>query len=78
MSKNEKLALAIRNSPKTVRFDDACRMAKLLGFRHSHTKGSHKMYARLGESLMLNFQNRDGYIYPYQVSQLIEMMDKYE
>jgi hypothetical protein len=28
--------------------------------------------------MILNFQNRDGFILPYQAHQLIEMLDKYE
>lgn len=41
MSKNEKLTKSIRNNPKTVRFDDAIKMAKLLGFQHKGGQGSH-------------------------------------
>jgi len=35
------------------------------------------VYARTGEPVILNFQNRGGYVPPYQARQLIEMMDKY-
>jgi hypothetical protein len=28
--------------------------------------------------MILNFQNRNGYVPPYQARQLIEMLDKYE
>ncbi len=41
-------------------------------------KGSHSVYAKTGEPVILNFQNRDGCIPPYQARQLIEMLDKYE
>lgn len=37
----------------------------------------HCVYARQGEALHLNFQDRDGYLLSYQVKQLIKMMDKY-
>jgi hypothetical protein len=77
MSKREKLLSTIRNNPKTVRFEDACKVAEWLGFIHNSGSGSHKVYAKSGEPCVLNFQNRDGYIYPYQARQLIEMMNKY-
>ena len=77
MTRREKLLAAIRNHPKAVRFDDACKAAELLGFMRTGGKGSHIVYAKPGEPVILNFQNRDGYIPPYQAKQLIEMMDKH-
>ena len=40
-------------------------------------QGSHRAFGRAGEPDLLNFQNRDGYIPPYQGRQLIQMMEKY-
>ena len=77
MSKLEKLIAGIRNNPKGVRFDDACKVANLLGFIHKGGRGSHRAFAKDGEPFILNFQNRKGYIPPYQAKQLIEMIDKY-
>jgi len=77
VSKREKLLWAIRNSPSNVRFDDVCRAAELTGFRLRGRSGSHRTYAREGEPVLLNFQNVKGKAKPYQVKQLIEMMDKY-
>ncbi len=78
MTKREKLFAAIRNNPKAVRFGDACKAAELLGFTHKGGQGSHRAFARPGEPLQLNFQDRGGNVPPYQARQLIEMMDKYE
>lgn len=77
MTKQEKLFTAIRNNPKAVRFDDACKVAELLGFTHKGGQGSHCAFAKPGEPVLLNFQNRGGLIPPYQARQLIEMMDRY-
>jgi hypothetical protein len=73
-----KLIAHIRNNPKDVRFDDACKVAKELGFVCKGGGSSHHAYSRPGESVGLNFQNRGGRIKPYQARQLIEMIDKYE
>lgn len=74
MTKTSKLIESIRNNPKRVRFDEACK----IGFTYSGGKGSHQVFKRLGEPLQLNFQNRDGYIPYYQAVQLIVMLEKYE
>jgi hypothetical protein len=73
-----KLIAQIRNNPKDVRFDDACKLAKVLGFVCKGGRGSHHAYSRPGEREGLNFQNRNGKIPAYQARQLIVMIDKYE
>ncbi len=73
-----KLLAAIRNNPKDVRFDDACKVAEWLGFEPKGGKGSHRTFSRHGEKTALNFQNRNGRIAFYQARQLIAMMDKYD
>jgi hypothetical protein len=77
MTKREKLLAAIRANPKTVRFDDACKIAERLGFTHKGGQGSHCAFGRTDEPDLLNFQSRGGCIPPYQARQLIRMMDKY-
>ena len=77
MTRREKLLAAIRNNPRSVRFADACKVAEAIGFVRAGGKGSHTVYAKSGEPTILNFQNRNGYIPPYQARQLMEMMDKY-
>lgn len=77
MTRRAKLLAAIRNNPKHVRFADACKAAETVGFGRAGGKGSHTVYARPGEPVILNFQNRSGSIPPYQARQLIEMLDKY-
>ena len=77
MTKQEKQLESLRNNPKAVRFDDACKIAEWLGFSRQGGKGSHRTYGRVDEPLLLNFQNRGGYILPYQAKQLLDMVDKY-
>ena len=78
MSKREKLLARILNNPAGVRFEDACKTAEFIGFARKGGAGSHCTYAKPGEPVMLNFQNRSGKIPPYQARQLIVMLDKYE
>jgi hypothetical protein len=78
VSQVEKLIAAIRNNPRDVRFDDACKVAELLGFIAGKSRGSHRAYSRPGERIGLNFQDHQGKIKPYQARQLIEMINRYE
>jgi hypothetical protein len=77
MAQDEKLFASIRANPKAVRFSDACRAARLLGFQHEGGKGSHRVFKRKGEITQLNFQDRAGFVPPYQARQLVRMIDKY-
>lgn len=73
-----KLLEAIQRHPAQVRFADACKAAGLLGFVHAGGKGSHRSFARTGEPVGLNFQNRNGFVPPYQARQLVELIVKYQ
>ncbi len=77
MNSKTKLLAAIVGNPKQVRFADACKAARLLGFEHKGGAGLHRAFARVGEPTGLNFQNRNGFVPPYQARQLIEMIRKY-
>lgn len=77
MTKKEKQLESLRNSFKTVRFDDACKIAERLEFSRQGGKGSHRTCGRPDEPLLLNFQNRGGYFLAYQANQLLEMVEKY-
>lgn len=77
MNTKAKLLLAIVANPKQVRFADVCRAARLLGFVHEGGVGSHRAFAREAEPTGLNFQNRSGFIAPYQARQLVAMIEKY-
>jgi len=77
VSKLTKFFEAIAAKPKGVRFVDACKAAEALGFIHKGGAGSHRAFARPGEPMLLNFQNRDGCVPPYQARQLIAMIEKY-
>jgi nitrous oxide reductase accessory protein NosL len=77
MTQNAKLFASIRRNPADVRFRDACKAAVMIGFVRKGGKGSHRAFARPGEPIALNFQDRGGKIPPYQARQLIQMLNKY-
>lgn len=77
MTTREKLIASIRSNARNVRYADACKVAEWLGFVAKGQKGDHNAYARPGEAELLNFQNRNGLIKPYQARQLQGMIEKY-
>jgi len=67
----------LKANPKKVRFARLCEIAKALGFQTRKGTGSHRVYFKEGIQEILNFQNEDGWAKPYQVRQLIKVIEKY-
>jgi hypothetical protein len=77
MNTKRKLLLTIRTHLSQIRFTDACKAAELLGFIQKGGAGSHRTFTKVAEPVLLNFQNRNGFIPTYQARQLVLMIDKY-
>ncbi|MCD4809386.1 MAG: type II toxin-antitoxin system HicA family toxin [Methanosarcinales archaeon] len=73
----QKLLEDLKNNPKNIRFEKLCRIAEAFGFQFKGGKGSHRIYLRKDINEMLNFQNVSGKAKPYQVRQLIKIINKY-
>ncbi len=68
----------LKRNPKNVRFEKLCNAAEGFGFKFRGGKGSHRIYVREGVEELLNFQNIKGKAKPYQVRQLIRVVEKYD
>lgn len=77
MTKYDKLLQSVFDVTASMRFEDACKIAELIGFYRKGGQGSHVVYGRDDEIKLLNFQNRNGMIKPYQIRQLRDMVKKY-
>ena len=77
MSQLEKLIAALRNNPRDVRFDAACRIEEAIGFVYKGGRGSHRAFVRSSEPVQLNFQNWQGKVKPYQARPLLMMVEKH-
>ena len=76
MPKDEKLFSRIQGNPRNVRFSDVCRLAELFGFRCRGGKGSHRIYTRPDVTELVDFQNVTGMAKPYQVKQLLKIVEE--
>ena len=66
-----------KSNPKNIRFERLCALAVAFGFRLSRCHGSHYIFALDDVKEILDFQERDGKAKPYQVKQLIDLIEKY-
>jgi hypothetical protein len=80
MDKSELYARILR-SPNNVRFGELCALAEYAGFHFRRQKGSHQIFTNpnlVGLNGMMNFQEENGKAKPYQVRQLLNVIEKYE
>jgi predicted RNA binding protein YcfA (HicA-like mRNA interferase family) len=67
-----------RGSPQNVRFRDMTRLVESLGFRRARVSGSHHIFTHPDISELVNLQEVDGNCKPYQVRQVLKLIDRYK
>jgi predicted RNA binding protein YcfA (HicA-like mRNA interferase family) len=73
--RNRKLLEKALRNPQGLRFDEAKKLAKAFGFRLDRIKGSHHIFNRPGIQEFLNLQDCGGKAKPYQVKQLLKLVE---
>ena len=77
MGKCDKLVRKARESPGNLRFAEACRLARCLGFEQvRRTAGSHRVFKKPGTLGLINLQDRDGRAIAYQVKQMLALAEE--
>ena len=66
-----------RTNRSDVRFERFCAVIEHFGFLCRGQKGSHKVYVRAGIVENLSVQEVHGKAKPYQIKQLIDLVDRY-
>lgn len=72
-----KLLTRIVISPYNVRFRDLVALAEALGFRIARIEGSHHVLIHPDMPELLNLQEVKGEAKPYQVKQLLRLVEQY-
>jgi hypothetical protein len=75
--KPRKLLRRIVVSLHNVRLKDLLALAEALGFRVERTEGSHHILTHPGIPELLNLQEVKGQAKPYQVRQLLQLVERY-
>ena len=71
------LARLAAGSLANVRFADLIRLAEAFGFELKRISGSHHVFAHPGIPEQLNLQDVAGQAKPYQIRQLLRLVERY-
>jgi hypothetical protein len=74
---SRKLLRKALDSPQNLRFAEATKLTEAFGFYLDRINGSHHIFKRAGISELINLQNVRGMAKPYQVRQLIKLVEKH-
>lgn len=77
MSKKRKLLQKLLQGSKNVRFDELTALALAFGFTLDRVSGSHHIFTHPQVDKLLNLQNVNGKAKPYQVKQLLALVEQY-
>ncbi|MDZ8223604.1 type II toxin-antitoxin system HicA family toxin [Nostoc sp. ChiVER01] len=77
MSKKRKLLEKVLSSSKNIQFNELVTLVKAFGFSLSRVNGSHHIFTNPDIPELVNLQNRKGEAVPYQVRQLLILIEKY-
>lgn len=76
MNKRKLLVKALTGS-KNLRFTEAVRLAEAFGFRLSRVRGGHHVFIHPALRELVNLQEVSGKAKPYQVRQLLDLVERY-
>ncbi len=62
---------------KNTSFNDFIALVEAFGFELSRTRGSHQIYEHPDVREILNLQNVNGQVKPYQVRQFLQLVEQY-
>ncbi len=75
--KKRKLLQKLLSSLKNIRFSEAVACAGAFGFQLERIKGSHHIFVHPDVPELVNLQNVKGKAKPYQVKQLLQIIERY-
>ena len=75
--KPRKLLEKALSSPANLRFTEAVALARAFGFHLSRVRGSHHIFANPRVRELVNLQEVGGKAKPYQVKQLLTLVERY-
>ncbi|HFE63724.1 MAG TPA: type II toxin-antitoxin system HicA family toxin [Caldithrix sp.] len=75
--KKSKLLRKLLSGSKNVRFSEATQVAEAFGFRLDRITGNHHIFIHPDIPDLINLQNVKGKAKPYQVKQLLKIVEKY-
>ncbi len=78
MNERKLLMRIARGAVTNVAFADLCNLAEALGFELRRVSGSHHVFAHPDIPQLINLQSLHGQAKPYQVRQLLRLVERYD
>jgi len=75
--RKRKLLQKILSGSKNIRFSEAVSCAEMFGFKLDRIAGSHHIFLHPDVPELLNLQNVKGQAKPYQIKQLLQIIERY-
>ncbi len=75
--KPRKLLEKILGGSRNVRFADVCNLVEAFGFSLLRVSGSHHIFAHPDVPELVNLQEVGGQAKPYQIRQLLKLVEEY-
>jgi predicted RNA binding protein YcfA (HicA-like mRNA interferase family) len=76
--KKQKLLKKLITGSKNISFSEAVTCAEMFGFKLDRIRGSHHIFVHPEIPELINFQNVKGQVKPYQLKQLLQIVEKYD
>jgi predicted RNA binding protein YcfA (HicA-like mRNA interferase family) len=77
MTKRQKTLSKTLAGSRNVSFDEFRLLVESFGFRLSRVRGSHHVFTHPKVKELVNLQNVKGQVKPYQVKQVMELVERY-
>jgi hypothetical protein len=73
----QKTLKQVLSGSRNIRFQDFVLMVQAFGFREARVKGSHHIFVNPLVIELLNLQEVDGKVKPYQIRQFLQIVERY-
>lgn len=77
MGRARKILEAAQANPRSLDFSDLVCLVEAAGWVLKRQQGSHRVYSRPGTPEIINIQPRGKDAKPYQVRQVVELIERY-
>ena len=77
MAKLKKILAKVLAGSKNIAFTDFVSLVEGFGFRLSRPSGSHHIFIHPKVKELVNLQNVNGQVKPYQIRQFMELVERY-
>lgn len=75
--KKKKILQKILSGSRNISFSEMRILTEAFGFKLARIKGSHHIFIHKDGPELINLQNVNGKVKPYQIKQFLEIIEKY-